>query len=109
MDENVIIHKHHLESVKVAAGKRGSVTGFTGAISLGLSKPALANTEFTQLFYALVQLAPYSGTGHKTTFGLGQTCLEWVKPESNTSAEIISNLLPERIEELTAIFTAKRK
>ena len=74
-----------------------------------MSKPALANTEFTQLFYALVQLAPYSGTGHKTTFGLGQTCLEWVKPESNTSAEIISNLLPERIEELTAIFTAKRK
>ena len=109
IDENVIIHKHHLESVKVAAGKRGSVTGFTGAISLGLSKPALANTQFTQVFYALVQLAPYSGTGHKTTFGLGQTCLEWVKPEANTSAEIISNLLPERIEELTAIFTAKRK
>jgi len=109
IDENVIIHQHHLESVKVAAGKRGSVTGFTGAISLGLSKSALANIEFTQLFYALVQLAPYCGTGHKTTFGLGQTCLEWVKPESNTSAEIINNLLPERIEELTAIFTAQRK
>lgn len=109
IDENVIIHQHHLESVKVAAGKRGSVTGFTGAISLGLSKNALANIEFTQLFYALVQLAPYCGTGHKTTFGLGQTCLEWVKPESNTSAEIINNLLPERIEELTAIFTAQRK
>lgn len=109
IDENVIIHQHHLESVKVAAGKRGSVTGFTGAISLGLSKNALANIEFTQLFYALVQLAPYCGTGHKTTFGLGQTCLEWVKPESNTPAEIINNLLPERIEELTAIFTAQRK
>ena len=109
IDENVIIHQHHLESVKVAAGKRGSVTGFTGAISLGLSKSALANIEFTQLFYALVQLAPYCGTGHKTTFGLGQTCLEWVKPESNTPAEIINNRLPERIEELTAIFTAQRK
>ena len=109
IDENVIIHQHHLESVKVAAGKRGSVTGFTGAISLGLSKSALANIEFTQLFYALVQLAPYCGTGHKTTFGLGQTRLEWVKPESNTPAEIINNLLPERIEELTAIFTAQRK
>ena len=109
IDENVIIHQHHLESVKVAAGKRGSVTGFTGAISLGLSKSALANIEFTQLFYALVQLAPYCGTGHKTTFGLGQTRLEWVKPESNTPAEIINNRLPERIEELTAIFTAQRK
>ena len=109
IDENVIIHQHHLESVKVAAGKRGSVTGFTGAISLGLSKSALANIEFTQLFYALVQLAPYCGTGHKTTFGLGQTRLEWVKPESNTPAEVINNRLPERIEELTAIFTAQRK
>jgi CRISPR-associated endoribonuclease Cas6 len=109
IDENVIIHKHRLESVKVAAGKRGSVTGFTGAISLGLTKDALANIEFTQLFYALVQLAPYCGTGHKTTFGLGQTCLDWVNPESNISSTAITNLLPERIEELTAIFTAQRK
>ncbi|AFZ60961.1 CRISPR-associated endoribonuclease Cas6 [Anabaena cylindrica FACHB-243] len=109
IDENVIIHKHSLESVKVAAGKRGSVTGFTGVISLGLSKSALANIEFTQLFYALIQLAPYCGTGHKTTFGLGQTCLDWVEPESNTSSGMLTNLLPERIEELTAIFTAQRK
>ena len=35
--------------------------------------------------------------------------MEWVKPESNTPAEIINNRLPERIEELTAIFTAQRK
>ncbi len=109
IDENVIIHKHHLESVKVVAGKRSSVTGFTGAISFGLSKTALANIEFTQLFYALVQLAPYCGTGHKTTFGLGQTCLNWVNPESNTSSTTRTNFLPERIEELTTIFTAQRK
>jgi CRISPR-associated endoribonuclease Cas6 len=109
IDENVIIHKHRLESVKVAAGKRGSVTGFTGAISLELTKTALNNIEFTQLFYALVQLAPYCGTGHKTTFGLGQTCLDWVNPESNISSTAITNLLPERIEELTTIFTAQRK
>ena len=67
------------------------------------------NIEFTQLFYALVQLAPYCGTGHKTTFGLGQTCLDWVNPESNISSTAITNLLPERIEELTTIFTAQRK
>ncbi|MBO1066483.1 MULTISPECIES: CRISPR-associated endoribonuclease Cas6 [Nostocales] len=109
IDENVIIHKHRLESVKVAAGKRGSVTGFTGAISLGLTKTALDNIEFTQLFDALVQLAPYCGTGHKTTFGLGQTCLDWVNPESNISSTAITNILPERIEELTTIFTAQRK
>ncbi|YAF94113.1 MAG: CRISPR-associated endoribonuclease Cas6 [Nodularia sp. CChRGM 3473] len=109
IDEGVIIHQHCLESVKVAAGKRGSVTGFTGAIACGLSKAALANTEFTQLFYALVKLAPYCGTGHKTTFGLGQTRLDWVQPEASTSTQILTNMLGERIEELTAIFTAQRK
>ena len=109
IDENVIIHQHRLESVKVAAGKRGSVTGFTGAISCGLSKAALANTEFTQLFYAFVKLAPYCGTGHKTTFGLGQTSLSWVEPEASSPTQLLTNLLGERIEELTAIFTAQRK
>ncbi|MEA5513310.1 CRISPR-associated endoribonuclease Cas6 [Nodularia sp. UHCC 0506] len=109
IDESVIIYQHRLESVKVAAGKRGSVTGFTGAISCGLSKAALANTEFTQLFYALVKLAPYCGTGHKTTFGLGQTSLSWVEPEASSPTQLLTNLLGERIEELTAIFTAQRK
>jgi len=109
IDEGVIIHQHRLESVKVAAGKRGSVTGFTGAISCGLSKAALANTEFTQLFYALVRLAPYCGTGHKTTFGLGQTRLEWLEPEPTTSTQLLTNLLGERITELTDLFTAQRK
>ncbi|MBH8577866.1 CRISPR-associated endoribonuclease Cas6 [Nostocaceae cyanobacterium CENA369] len=109
IDAGVIIHQHRLESMKVAAGKRGSVTGFTGAISLGLSRSALANTEFTQLFYALVRLAPYCGTGHKTTFGLGQTRLDWVEQRSNTSTQLLANMLAERIEELTEIFTAQRK
>jgi CRISPR-associated endoribonuclease Cas6 len=109
IDAGVIIHQHRLESVKVAAGKRGSVTGFTGAIACGLSKAALANAEFTQLFYALVKLAPYCGTGHKTTFGLGQTRLDWVEPEASDSVQLLTNLLGERIAELTALFTAQRK
>ncbi|WP_414754269.1 CRISPR-associated endoribonuclease Cas6 [Anabaena sp. CCY 9910] len=109
IDENVIIHQHRLQSEKVAAGKRGSVTGFTGAISLGLSRAGLANADFTKLFYALVQLAPYCGTGHKTTFGLGQTRLDWVEQKPTTSAQLLENILAERIEELTEIFTAQRK
>jgi CRISPR-associated endoribonuclease Cas6 len=35
--------------------------------------------------------------------------LDWVNPKSNISSTAITNLLPERIEELTAIFTAQRK
>ncbi|MHC5913622.1 MAG: CRISPR-associated endoribonuclease Cas6, partial [Nostoc sp.] len=109
IDEVVIIHQHRLESVKVAAGKRGSVTGFTGVMSCGLSKAALANSEFTQLFYALARLSPYCGTGHKTTFGLGQTRLDWVKSEINLPTQVLTNLLGERIDELTALFTSQRK
>ncbi|BAB77848.1 CRISPR-associated endoribonuclease Cas6 [Anabaena sp. FACHB-709] len=109
IDENVIIHQHRLQSEKVAAGKRGSVTGFTGAISLGLSRAGLANADFTKLFYALVQLSPYCGTGHKTTFGLGQTRLDWLEQKPTTSAQLLENILAERIEELTEIFTAQRK
>ncbi|MBR8834511.1 MAG: CRISPR-associated endoribonuclease Cas6 [Stigonema ocellatum SAG 48.90 = DSM 106950] len=109
IDEGVIIQQHRLESVKVAAGKRGSVTAFTGAISCGLSQTAVANSEFTQLFYTLARLAPYCGTGHKTTFGLGQTRLDWVEQESSVSTQFLTNMLGERIDELTALFTRSRK
>ncbi|BBD63231.1 hypothetical protein NIES2109_60810 (plasmid) [Nostoc sp. HK-01] len=110
IDESVIIHQHRLESTKVAAGKQGSVTGFTGAISLGLGRAALANTEFTQLFYTLLKFAPYCGTGHKTTFGLGQTRSGWlVEQKAATAEQLITDMLAQRIEELTEIFTEQRK
>jgi CRISPR-associated endoribonuclease Cas6 len=109
IDAGVIIHQHHLESMKVAAGKQGSVRGFTGAISLGLSKAALANAEFTRLFYALAKLAPYCGTGHKTTFGLGQTRLDWVEQKPAIAEQLLADTLAQRIEELTEVFTAQRK
>jgi CRISPR-associated endoribonuclease Cas6 len=75
VEDAVIILRHHLQSIKTVAGKRGSVTGFTGAIELGLTKAAFSEPDYGQLFMALGRLAPYSGTGHKTTFGLGQTRL----------------------------------
>jgi hypothetical protein len=67
IEASVIILRHHLQSVKTVAGKKGSVTGFTGAIELGLTPSALTEPEYVQLFWALGQLAPYCGTGHKTT------------------------------------------
>ena len=38
LDEHVIVKWHQLQSMKVAAGKRGSVTGFTGAIAKALKQ-----------------------------------------------------------------------
>jgi len=107
IDENVIISRHKLESIKIAAGKKGMVTGFTGAVEFSLSTTAAQNSEFVQLFYTLGQLAPYCGTGHKTTFGLGQTRIGW-HIDSNIPAPSIQNMLAQRIAELTEIFLLQR-
>lgn len=110
IDEHVVIHQIQLESSKIAAGKRGSVTGFTGAMRLGLDQQAEQMPEFCQVFYALMQLAPYCGTGHKTTFGLGQTHLGWTTPDrADASPPTRQTLLAERIAELTELFKAQRK
>ncbi|MEW5860771.1 MAG: CRISPR-associated endoribonuclease Cas6 [Cyanobacteriota bacterium] len=108
VEECVLIHRHRLESVKVAAGKKGSVTGFTGAIELGLASAASSQPEFEQLFYALGQFAPYCGTGHKTTFGLGQTRVGWLAQETQVVLSQQS-LLAQRIAELQEQFLQQRK
>lgn len=108
VDEGVIIHQHRLESVKVAAGKQGMVTGFTGHVELGLSETAQQNREFTQLFYALGKLAPYCGTGHKTTFGLGQTRWGWHDLEI-AEVPMLQVQLARRIEQLTDDLMALQK
>jgi CRISPR-associated endoribonuclease Cas6 len=107
IDENAIISRHKLESQKVAAGKKGMVTGFTGAVEIALGRSAHNRPDFVQLFYALGRLAPYCGTGHKTTFGLGQTRSQWLTealPEVS-----IQSVLAARIDELTQKFMAHRK
>ncbi|MEB3829397.1 CRISPR-associated endoribonuclease Cas6 [Phormidium sp. CCY1219] len=108
VEESVLIHRHQLESMKVAAGKKGMVTGFTGAVEFGLSRQAGEVPEYEQLFYALGRLAPYCGTGHKTTFGLGQTRLGW-SCESAPSVPSMQSLLAERMAELTELFMSQRK
>jgi len=110
VEEHVILQQLRLESSKVAAGKKGSVTGFMGAIALGLGNRAQDDPEFRQLFYALLLLAPYCGTGHKTTFGLGQTQLGWsVASPQEVPTPSLQTVLADRIAELTQIFLAKRK
>lgn len=114
LDEHITIQRHHLRSLKVAAGKRGSVTGFTGAIEFGLTASAQKHPDFVQLVYTLAHLAPYCGTGHKTTFGLGQTQLGWSSPEKTDELALdpatqTTQLLAQRIEDLTNRFIAQRK
>jgi CRISPR-associated endoribonuclease Cas6 len=109
VDEGVLISRHQLESVKVAGGKRGSVTGFLGAIEFSLTTDAKKNRQFERLFTALGQLAPYCGTGHKTTFGLGQTRLGWLAKPNSIETLLGQTLLAKRIEELTNILMQGQK
>lgn len=108
VEDCVFIARHKLESVKVAAGKKGMVTGFTGAVEFSLSSKASQQPEFEKLFYALGRLAPYCGTGHKTTFGLGQTRLGWLLEEASNVSPM-QNMLAERIAQLTEEFISQRK
>ena len=108
IDSYVIIQRHQISSVKVAAGKRGSVTGFTGVVSYALDRKAAETPEFCTLFYALSQLAPYCGTGHKTTFGLGETQLGFTE-NALPQVPAKQQILAERIEALKALFMSQRK
>jgi CRISPR-associated endoribonuclease Cas6 len=109
VDDHVIIQRHQLQSMKVAAGKRGAVTGFTGAVTYALDRKAQAHGEFYPLFFALGRLAPYCGTGHKTTFGLGETVAGWQIDETPVAVPSAQALLAERIDELTALFREQRQ
>ena len=108
VDDAVVFHRHELISEKIAAGKRGSVTGFTGAVTYGLAGKAAEDPEFRQLFYTLGHYAPYCGTGHKTTFGLGQTRLGW-HLDHPQPVPMAQALLADRIDELTAYFIHQKK
>jgi CRISPR-associated endoribonuclease Cas6 len=106
IDSYVSLSRHDIQSSKIAAGKRGSVTGFTGSIELTLSATgAQRHPDFARLYTALAHYAPYCGTGHKTTFGLGQTRLGW--HESGSLSPEVS--LGDRIAEITEQLLSQQK
>ena len=109
IDENVAITRHQLESLKVAAGKRGSVTGFVGTIEFQLEARAQQQLQFARLFVALGSLAPYCSTGHKTAFGLGQTRLGWSAQRDSLHALLAQAQFAERVEELAARLLRRQK
>jgi CRISPR-associated endoribonuclease Cas6 len=81
VNEHVVILRHDIRSIKVQAGKSGSVTGFIGSIQLGFTAKAKQQPAYIQLIRALTTCAPYFNTGHKVTFGLGHTQLGWIEAE----------------------------
>lgn len=109
VDEFVVINRHQLESIKVAAGKKGLVTSFLGAIEYSLINTTQKQQQVEQIFTTLGQFAPYCGTGHKTTFGLGQTRLGWSVSPNSIATLLEQTLLAQRIEQLTEILMQSQK
>ena len=109
VDTYVLVTQHQISTAKVAAGKQGSVTGFTGAVTYAIDRRGITEKPFVDMFYTLTQLAPYCGTGHKTTFGLGETRLGWHTAQAAPQVPTQQRLLAERMDELTEIFLSTKK
>ncbi|OIP68755.1 MAG: CRISPR-associated endoribonuclease Cas6 [Oscillatoriales cyanobacterium CG2_30_44_21] len=116
IEQMVYVTNYDLTCLKVAVAKQGYVTGFIGKVEFGIDRKASQYPDFERLLYALIQLAPYCSTGHKTTFGLGQTRLigknetKVIKIEKAViAATPIQEHLINRISELTALFLQTKK
>jgi len=110
VDEIIFINSHSITCTKVASGKQGFVTGFIGRVEFGIDRKANQKPNFEQLLYVLIQFAPYCGTGHKTTFGLGQTKLGAIANiDLVTASPIQQELIAQRVEQLIEQFIKLKK
>jgi len=116
IEQVVYITNYDLDCSKVAVAKQGYVTGFTGTVEFAVDFKASQNPDFEQLLSTLIKLACYCGTGHKTTFGLGQTRLigkdevgNWKGEKEPIATTPIKEHLIKRIAELTDLFLQTKK
>jgi len=116
IEKVVYITNYDINCTKVAVAKQGYVTGFTGTVEFAVDLKASQNSDFERLLSALIKLATYCGTGHKTTFGLGQTRLigkDEIRNGKNEKDPITTTPIQEhlikRIAELTALFLQTKK
>ena len=107
IEQNVFIVRHQIETSKVKGGKRGLVTGFIGAVELNLARSD--HSEYIRLYKTLGLYSVYCGTGHKTTFGLGQTRSGWHTKPSNVTAIAPEILLAQRTKEIFEILMSQQK
>jgi CRISPR-associated endoribonuclease Cas6 len=116
IEQIIYVTNYDLICIKVAVAKQGYVTGFIGNVEFGIDRKASQNPDFERLLYALIQLAPYCSTGHKTPFGLGQTRLipknetrDGKNEQEIIPATPIQEHLMQRINELTNLFLQTKK
>ena len=69
---HVAISRHHLRTVAVRFDRYTQV-GFVGGVAYQVVKPRLLGDDLLRRLNILAAYAPYCGTGHKTTQGMGWT------------------------------------
>jgi CRISPR-associated endoribonuclease Cas6 len=69
---HVALSRHRIES-RAVAFDRFTQVGFVGRVSYQVIKRRLLNDDLLRRFNILADYAPFCGTGHKTTQGMGQT------------------------------------
>lgn len=98
IEANVHIYDYQLAAQKVAVAKQGFLTSFIGNLTYELKRTAKDDPEALQLFQALLQFAPYCGTGYKTTFGLGRTAVEFLASPLESLSPATEQLEPAPTE-----------
>jgi len=114
IEQVIYITNYNIICTNVAVAKQGYAIGFTGTVEFAVDLKVSKNSDFEKLLFALIELAPYCGTGYKTTFGLGQTKLintsEAEKPiEKAITSTPLQEHLTQRITELSAFFLQTKK
>jgi CRISPR-associated endoribonuclease Cas6 len=69
---HVALSRHRIESHAVTFDRFTQV-GFVGSVTYQVVKRRLLNGDLLRRFNILADFAPFCGTGHKTTQGMGQT------------------------------------
>ena len=69
---HVAVSRHRIET-RAVTFDRFTQVGFVGRVTYQVIKRRLLNDELLRRFNVLAGYAPFCGTGHKTTQGMGQT------------------------------------
>jgi len=71
-EENVLVTRHRIRTVRAAIDEQNWQAGFVGLVSFRAFDGEAQETElYRRVFQALGRFAAYSGVGRKTTMGMG--------------------------------------
>jgi len=70
---HVAVGRYNLRTEMVDLGRNRKVVGFVGTVQYNIIRAGKIGAEWLRKLNLLTDYAPFCGTGHKTTQGMGQT------------------------------------